>query len=372
MIHHKISKITNGLSPLISSGVIVVAAILLPISTVSADIYEQQIQQKLAEQQRAQGQSNKLGQRASGIQGEIDKLQEQIAEIQAKINTNTKRHEKLKSDIKAAEAELKEQRRLLTANIRSMYIEGDITPLEMVASSKNVSDFVEKQEYRDRIKDSISAAVDKIEELKEKLDAQKKEIEGLLKTQKSLKANLDAKNAEASAKLRKVNITKSQFDASVRQKSAEIEELREQQRIANARFIGAPGTGPACGGGYPGRWCNIPMDSAVDDWGMYNRQCVSYTAFRVAASGRHMPHWGGRGNAHEWDDSARADGIPVGTKPKAGSVAISHGGYYGHAMYVESVNGDGTINISQYNADWQGTYSYVTGVSPAGLVFIYF
>ena len=104
---------------------------------------------------------------------------------------------------------------------------------------------------------------------------------------------------------------------------------------------------------------------------MYNRECVSYAAFKVAQSGRNMPYWGGQGNAYQWDGNARSEGIPVDSSPRAGDVAISHAGGLGHAMYVESVNANGTINISQYNVDWSGTYSTNT-ITPGGLYFIHF
>src|SRR2546430_13946734 len=42
------------------------------------------------------------------------------------------------------------------------------------------------------------------------------------------------------------------------------------------------------------------------------------------------------------------------------------------AMYVESINSDGTINISQYNADLAGHFSRVYNLSPNGLVFVHF
>jgi surface antigen len=79
-----------------------------------------------------------------------------------------------------------------------------------------------------------------------------------------------------------------------------------------------------------------------------------------------------KGNANQWDDNARAEGIPVDTSPRQGDVAIKNSQPYGHAMYVDSVNGDGTINISQYNANLQGTFSRVYNLSPSGLVFIHF
>jgi surface antigen len=129
-------------------------------------------------------------------------------------------------------------------------------------------------------------------------------------------------------------------------------------------------SGGACGGGYPAALCNPPQDTVIDNWGMYNRECVSYTAFRVAASGRHMPYWGGHGNANQWPDSARAAGIPMDGNPRVGDVAISMIGSYGHAMYVEAVIGN-QIHVSQYNYGAPGTYSEMT-ISSSGLYFIHF
>ena len=46
-------------------------------------------------------------------------------------------------------------------------------------------------------------------------------------------------------------------------------------------------------------------------------------------------------------------------------------GYYGHVMYVEAVNGDGTITVSDYNFGWDGLYRYYTR-SASGLTYVYF
>ncbi len=128
-------------------------------------------------------------------------------------------------------------------------------------------------------------------------------------------------------------------------------------------------TGPACGGGYPEKWCKAKLDTIVDNWGMYNRECVGYTAYRVAASGRTMPY--GFGDANKWPVAAHAHGIPVDDKPRAGDVAVRFEGKHGHSMYVESINSDGTLNVSQYNTHKTGTYSEAR-VSPYGLAFIHF
>ncbi len=127
---------------------------------------------------------------------------------------------------------------------------------------------------------------------------------------------------------------------------------------------------PVAGTAYP--WANVGFPNrSPDPWGMYKRQCVSYAAWKVYASGRYMPYWGGRGNAYQWDDNARVAGIPVDRTPRAGDVAVRNGGGYGHVMYVETVHEDGSITVSQYNRHFNGRYS-IERLSTRGLVFIHF
>lgn len=161
------------------------------------------------------------------------------------------------------------------------------------------------------------------------------------------------------------------------QLDAALQPLPEIQFVPEPQLVRAsPAASPAVttrsvdGSRYPYKNAAYPSKN-TDPWGMYMRECVSYTAWRVAASGRTMPYWGGKGTAKLWDDNARAAGIPVDSKPRVHDVAVSNAGDYGHVMYVEAVNADGTITVSQYNARFDGAYSVVTR-SPAGLVFIHF
>jgi surface antigen len=127
--------------------------------------------------------------------------------------------------------------------------------------------------------------------------------------------------------------------------------------------------GPACGGGYPEKWCKRPLDSIVDSWGMYNRECVSYTAYRVALSGRRMPY--GFGDANRWPMAAKANGIAVDYSPQAGDVAIHLDDNHGHSLYVEWINADDTLHVSEYNKNKDGRYSE-EDITRDGLVFIHF
>lgn len=55
------------------------------------------------------------------------------------------------------------------------------------------------------------------------------------------------------------------------------------------------------------------------------------------------------GNANSWAYNAAAYGYQVDRTPSAGAIFQSGSGWYGHVGYVEAVNGDGSIVVSEMN-----------------------
>ena len=56
------------------------------------------------------------------------------------------------------------------------------------------------------------------------------------------------------------------------------------------------------GDDYPVKWKNLPLDAAVDSWGMYTRECTSFVANRLSVVNkfkitRPPSNW----NANVWD-----------------------------------------------------------------------
>lgn len=88
---------------------------------------------------------------------------------------------------------------------------------------------------------------------------------------------------------------------------------------------------------------------AIYGYNGYDRgYCTWYAANRRAAAGRPIP--ANLGNASTWVIRARAAGIPTGNVPQAGAVIWTPPrDYYGHVGYVESVNADGSVNVSEMN-----------------------
>lgn len=76
------------------------------------------------------------------------------------------------------------------------------------------------------------------------------------------------------------------------------------------------------------------------------------------------------GNANTWYYMASSDGYNVGATPKKGAVGTTTRGYAGHVVYVEGVNPDGSITISEMN--YSGPYSLRTRQADASeFLYIY-
>lgn len=336
---------------------------------VKADQFDEQIQQLQQQNAGLQSKANDLAVRAASYQQAVDQLASLINSLQQEIVGTQSKIDALQQQITEAQIELDHQKLVLGQNIKTMYLEGDISTLEILASSKDLSDFVNKQEYRNSVANKVKTSVDKINSLKAQLTKQQHEQQVLLA---DLQKQQNQRQAEENQQAYLLNMTaaeKATYDQNIRANNSQISSLRAQQAALNRQLGGVPNAGDPGHGGYPAVWNNAPQDSMLDSWNMYNRECVSYTAWKVYQTfGTNTQY--GFGNANQWPASARAAGISTGTVPRAHSVAIWNVGYYGHAMWVEAVSGN-TIYVSQYNYDYNGHYSEMS-ISASGLTYIYF
>ena len=355
----------------------------------AAQTIQDQINQLNQQNANTQQQVSVLEGEASSLQDKIDKLQQRINGLQAQINDNTNQVQKLEQEIIKTEEELNQQKQLLGKNIRAMYIEGQMSTFEMLASSNDLSDFVDKEQYRNSVKSKIVAALDRINNLKLQLKNQQEEIKARLKEQQLLQNQLAAERNENDRLLGLNEGQRNSLDQQIRSNNTKIADLRRQQAEENCRRFGCGGTYTVGGGGYP--WGNAPClaNGSVDgycpgyEWGYngsyYNwstggyafRNCTDWVAYRIGkVDGKYVPS--ALGNANMWDNRASNYAhMSTGSEPRVGAAAVSHIGYYGHVMYVEAVNGNGSIVISEYNGNGMGKYSMKT-ISASGLVFVYF
>lgn len=343
-------------------------------SHVFARDYEAEIKAKEQEASKYNSEASRLGEMADNLQSELDKINGQITAIQGQIVDSQKKIDNLNAQIKRNEILIKQRRKAMGQVLADMHVDDQISPLEMLASSNSIGDYIDKQEQRSSLRTSLNGKIKEIKALQKKLEENKKLVENTLRDQEAQRNVLSSKQSEKAKLVADTKNDQNAYSALAQKRNSEVAKLREEQAAANRRALGngvsIPGGIPG-GGGYPGVWANAPLDAYVDPWGLYTRECVSYVAWKIHSTGRYVPHFGGAGNANQWPSTAARHGISSGSTPKAGAAAVMNIGYYGHVMYVESVNGDGTITVSDYNFAWDGLYRNYTR-SASGLTYIYF
>ncbi len=203
----------------------------------------QQLQEQINEVQTDTNQKREthgiLDIEASSLQEAINKLQAQINESQSRINQLQAEVNSLNEQITAAEAELVRQKEVLGQNIKLMYLEGDISTFEMLLSSKDLSDFVDREQYRNTLKSKITNTMEAITRLKEELNLKRATVQATLGEQQALRDQLAGQRAELDQVLALNQAQKNQLQNQIQANSGQLAELKRKQAEAEAALARA-------------------------------------------------------------------------------------------------------------------------------------
>lgn len=372
------------------AAIFAVTSATVPRLSVEADSYDARIRALQNQNNANRAQVRDLKAQATSYEDAIHQFEIQIASLQAAINENQAKQEELGKQIAEHEEELLKQRNVLGKNIKAMYVESNMTTIEMLATSKDLSEYVDKETYRNAVQSKIQTTMAKIKKLQAELNAKKAEVEELLAQQQAQQNDLNNKRAEQTALLNMNQQQQADFQKKIKETQAQIASLQAQQAAENARLFGNNVPGIPGGGGY--QWgdasclhIGVPDPpcgeydwgyrhaasprNLYDPWGYGYRNCTSWTAFRLNQQGYRSFSY--LGNAKLWPSRVPSSWVSYGKGAQVGDAAVSTAGNYGHVMYVEAVNGDGTVTISDYNRSGDGLYRTGTR-SQSGLYFISF
>lgn len=396
----KIKKqlLVQGKSRLKSLALLAMVCLLVFGATVipdaGADSLDDQI--RALQQQNTERQNSLSGLRATAMsfEDEIDQLQGQINATQRAIDESTAKQAELQAKIEESQRELDRQRQVLGAGIRAMYVDGDISTIEMLATSRDLSEFFDKEAYRNSVQDKIQETLKKVAALQEELKGQKAEVERLLQEQQVRRSQLAASRNEQNRLLTMNKQEQAAHNQKIKENSAKIAELQAEQIRINCAggkcVAGVPGGGgyqwgdascihrgaadPPCGEYDWGYASAAYPRNILDNWGYGYRNCTSWVAFKLSLAGKR--NFSNLGNAKQWKDNVPDSWVSYGGGARVGDAAVSTGGRWGHVRYVERVNSDGTISYSDYNRGGDGYYRGPdfsgSTVSQAGLYFIHF
>lgn len=108
---------------------------------------------------------------------------------------------------------------------------------------------------------------------------------------------------------------------------------------------------PSYGGyGYLGSFAHV-----AGNYNMYQQwNCTWWVAYRWAQVG--YPIMPLLYNAYQWYGAAQQAGLSVGRQPKTHAAAVTSFAGFGHVVFVEGVNSDGSVNISEMNVSGANTW----------------
>ncbi len=360
---------------------LLILAVVLVLGFVSVGVVHASIQSEIDDLNNANSQKltalDDLQLQAKNYQDAIHKLQAEISSVQAAINASIQKQADLQQQIDANQAKLNEEKKVLGDDLKSMYVNGRMSTVEMLATSKNLSDFVDAETYATAVQNKIQDTLNQITDLQNQLRAQQNQVQQLLAQQQAQQDRLASDKSQQDQLLHMNQGQQSAYNQQIADNQKKISALEAQQAAINAADstqINIPpssgGAGGACdvgygNGGYPLKWCNAPQDTIPTipySGDPINRECTSFAYWYFnSVEGRPLHV---TGNAKDWAFTADR---PVDHTPSVGAIGIKTAGPFGHAVVVVAGPGgyykgvsvpSGYVLTMSMNYDYNGHFHY--------------
>jgi peptidoglycan hydrolase CwlO-like protein len=377
---------------LVISSIIVICIVFVVAPLIArADSYQDQINALNQQNSGLQSSLSSLQGTASNYQQVINSLEAQISDIQSAISSNEAKQASIQQQITANEQQIAQDKQSLGDDVKTMYVNGSMTPIEQLATSQNLSQYVDQQVAYNVVQDTINSTITKINNLQASLKSQQNEVNGLLQTEQTQNSTLSNDQSQENQLLAYNQQQQNQYNQQVASNTSQIAKLQAQQAAANASIaraarvtssIPSNGSGGICdigqgNGGYPMNLCNAYQDSLTDSNGFPNRECTSFAAWYFKTVEGHSD-FSVSGNAGWWYLTSNYTATTWGSGVTPGALGIEpssslnapvpslHGGYYGHVMVVLALPGttyDGSLPYTSAMAGTQVPSGYVLVMS---------
>lgn len=144
------------------------------------------LSQNQSDQEEQKNQQNELSEQIEVLQEQIDILLQQISELEKSIISK-------KEEIRLKEEQIEETYALFKTRLRTMYMEGNTSALDLLLGSDNLNEFLTNTEYSKRISQQTQDIMDQLSREKDELDVAHKALEEDKESLNSANENLKTK-----------------------------------------------------------------------------------------------------------------------------------------------------------------------------------
>ena len=403
----------------------VVTGTALALGTLAPSVNAQDIDSQI---NSANSQIQNLNNQKQAVAGQVEQLSQDLTNVQSRINSVQAEQETAKANLEVLKAEISkletliaERNERLKDQARAVQVNGARSYVDFLLNADSITDVVNRigvivdlvganrQLMQEQARDKEQVQT-KEQAQKDNLDQQKAneaqlqnlqtELSATFTKHKATLANLSNEELEAIAardglvqEKERLAAEKARADAEKAAAQKAAEEAKEAMLKATEEAVAKAAATPAAAtastpatiaakseaASTPAKAANIvvggsfaaPNPSFVAALnGGYFGQCTYYMYNRFAQLGAPI-RTTALGNAAEWPANAAAAGYGVSSTPRAGTAIVFQRGVggadpvYGHVGFVERVNADGSLFISEMNV--QGVNVISTRTIPAGV-----
>jgi len=228
------------------------------------DVLKQQ-QELQKKEEQARNKLNQLTVTENKLETQIKNLASQVTVAQNTLSQKQAAYNKAKQEVELSEQELKEREEdlkgrqvVLRQRVREIYQEGQISYLEVLFQSEDLSDFITRLEYFNRLVSNDQKILSDISEEKEKiakqtleLQARKDEAARIQAEAQKAKVDLDAKKKEHQVALNDNKIAQDavydQIEKMEADSNALIQKIRQLTANSTGQVLGTINTYPLPG-----------------------------------------------------------------------------------------------------------------------------
>ena len=403
----------------------VVTGTALALGTLAPSVNAQDIDSQI---NSANSQIQNLNNQKQAVAGQVEQLSQDLTNVQSRINSVQAEQETAKANLEVLKAEISkletliaERNERLKDQARAVQVNGARSYVDFLLNADSITDVVNRigvivdlvganrqlmqEQARDKEQVETKEQAQKVnlaqqEANEAQLQNLQTELSATFNKHKATLANLSNEELEAIAardglvqEKERLAAEKARADAEKAAAQKAAEEAKEAMLKATEEAVAKAAATPAAAtastpatiaakseaASTPAKAANIvvggsfaaPDPSFVAALnGGYFGQCTYYMYNRFAQLGSPI-RTTGLGNAAEWPANAAAAGYGVSSTPRAGTAIVFQRGVggadpvYGHVGFVERVNADGSLFISEMNV--QGVNVISTRTIPAGV-----
>lgn len=178
---------------------------------------------------------HELEDQAVSLSGKLNQLAAEIEQASRQIELTTVKINELEVRLQQTQAELDRQKELLRISMRTLYKKGGASTVELLVASDSFSEFINEQEYLERLKGAIQGSAEQVVKLKQQIQTEKQQQEELKQQQQIQLDLLAAKRQEQQTLLDQTRGEESRYRTIVENQRNQLAESESELRALLSR-----------------------------------------------------------------------------------------------------------------------------------------